>query len=50
VLAYNEVIGKALEKAQYTLLPQGKGGILDPASMMAIMQEAVKAGRQGGGT
>jgi regulator of protease activity HflC (stomatin/prohibitin superfamily) len=49
-LAYQEVIAKALEKAQYTLLPQGKGGVLDSASMMAVMQEAIKAGREGGGS
>ena len=47
-LAYQEVIAKSLEKAQYTLLPQGRGGMLDPASMMAVMQEAIKASRDGG--
>lgn len=50
VLAYNEVIGKALENATYTLLPQGRGGVLDPATMMAIMQEVLKDGRNGGVT
>lgn len=41
-MAYQEVIKEAFEKANYTLLPQGQGGFLDPASMMSIMQEAVK--------
>ena len=48
VLAYNEVVAKALENARYTLLPQGKGGLLDPATMMAVMQEAVNVSREGG--
>lgn len=46
-MAYQEVIKSALKDANYTLLPQGQGGMLDPASMMSIMQEAIKVSQEG---
>ncbi len=45
-LAYQEVIKSALEEANYTLLPQGQGGMLDPASMMSVMHEAIKVSQK----
>jgi len=48
ILAQQEVMGKALEKAKYTLLPAGGGGMLDPATITSVVLQAIKANKVGG--
>ncbi len=50
MFAWMQTIGSALENAQYSFVPQPGGGMFDPMSFMAMVQEGMKASKQDAGT
>ena len=42
-LANQEAVARMYEKAKYSIVPSGKGGFMDQAAFMAVMQEAIQA-------
>lgn len=42
-LAYAQLMQTALQNAQYSLIPQGSGGVLDPATLAALFEAGRRA-------